>query len=190
MSPVQTWPMTCCVLMPTAVQEPVPMPGCNANTCCYARNAGVLWQDTYRQIGQSVATEHKPIQIGNGICVTHLTQLVSHVVTAALRGAAKSLPSRFREMRMTLLLLSSRVLRRGSLGKPSSLTMTLSERSRLSNWFCMRLHMVTDYSCKAFNTACCVALQCTAAVWTARTVYAGYVCLGKYLCGSQIFYGR
>lgn len=60
---------------------------------------------------------------------------------------------------MTLLLLSSRVLRRGSLGKPSSLTMTLSERSRLSNWFCMNLHMVTDYSREAFNTACCVALQ-------------------------------
>lgn len=93
-------------------------------------------------------------------------------------------------MRMTLLLLSSRVLRRGSLGKPSSLTMTLSERSRLSNWFCMSSHMLTDYSRKSDNKACCVALQCTAAVWTARTVYAGYTCLGKYLCGSQIFYGR
>ena len=41
-------------------------------------------------------------------------------------------------MRVTLLLASSSVLRRGSLGKPSRMMMALSVKSMLSNWFCGR----------------------------------------------------
>lgn len=60
-------------------------------------------------------------------------------------------------MRMTLLLLSRRVLSRGSLGKPSSRTMTLSDRSRLSNWFCS--HGITAYTVSRellqLHASCC-----------------------------------
>ena len=45
-------------------------------------------------------------------------------------------PSRLRAMRLILLLLRCRHCSRGSLGKPSSRTMELSDRSMLSNWFC------------------------------------------------------
>ena len=45
-------------------------------------------------------------------------------------------PSRCLEMRVILLLLSMRVLSRGSFGKPSRMITLLSERSILSNWFC------------------------------------------------------
>lgn len=91
--------------------------------------------------------------------MTHLSHLVP-CHHSSTQGAAKSLPSRFREMRMTLLLLSSRVLSRGSLGKPSSRTMTLSERSRLSNWFCTssaRLQCL--FACLVFSAVCLTTLQ-------------------------------
>lgn len=100
---------------------------------CHAVPAyGLTRREAHRQVGYPVAAEHKPVQVRDGICVTHLSRLVpcGHSST---QSAAKSLPSRFREMRMTLLLLSKRVLSRGNLGKPSSLTMTLSDKSRLSN---------------------------------------------------------
>ena len=46
-------------------------------------------------------------------------------------------PSSFRAMRVTRLLLSSSVFNRGSFGKPSSMMIALSDRSMLSNWFCV-----------------------------------------------------
>lgn len=42
-------------------------------------------------------------------------------------------------MRLILLLFRCSTLSRGSLGKPSSRTTALSDRSMLSNWFCRRV---------------------------------------------------
>ena len=68
------------------------------------------------------------------IPISQVAHLQPHCSTQS--GPTTHPPSSFLAIRATWLLLSSSCFKRPSLGKPSSFTMALSDRSRLSNWFC------------------------------------------------------
>jgi hypothetical protein len=86
-------------------------------------------------------------------------------------------PSKCRPILVILLLLSKRVFKRGSFGKPSKMMMLLSDKSILSNWFC------TPHECQVLRML--QKMTCFMSSNQSPT----YDFSLSYLRCSQIFYG-